>query len=60
MKSSYEKNEFNQSLRIDIENEISILKLFSEYENSLKYYGSYYDNNSIVLVLEKCDENLEE
>jgi len=60
MKSSYAKNEFNKWYTIDIENEISILQLFSEYENSLKYYGSYYDNNSIVLVLEKCDENLEE
>ena len=63
MKSSYKKNEINKSYTIDIENEISLLQLFSEYENSLKYYGCYFDNinlNTIVLILEKCDENLEE
>ena len=59
MKSEYQKNKFNKSYQDDLDNEIAILQLFSHYSNSLKYYGSYDKENEKIIVLEKCDENLE-
>ena len=46
------------SYKIDLDNEIKILKLLSDYDNSVKYYGSYDKNNQKIIVLEKCDEDL--
>jgi len=59
MESEYKKNNFNKSYQNDLNNEIAILKLFSHYSNSLKYYGCYDKENEKIIVLEKCDENLE-
>ena len=59
MKSEYDKNNFKKSYKNDLDNEIEILKLFSDYSNSLKYYGSYDKENEKIIVLEKCDEDLE-
>ena len=59
MKSEYEKNNFKKSYQNDLDNEIKILQLFSDYSNSLKYYGSYDKEDTKVIVLEKCDEDLE-
>ena len=59
MKSEYEKNNFKKSYQNDLDNEIKILQLFSDYSNSLKYYGSYDMEDTKVIVLEKCDEDLE-
>ena len=59
MKSEYDKNNFKKSYKNDLDNEIEILKLFSDYSNSLKYYGNYDKENEKIIVLEKCDEDLE-
>ena len=62
MEAYYQKCKYNKSYVSDIESEINALKKFSDYENSLKFYGSYdYKNERIkekVLVLELCDGNL--
>ena len=60
MNLDYKNRNFNKSYKNDIENEINILQLLSHHQNSLKFYGSYDNNNEKILVLEKCDENLEE
>ena len=59
MESEYKNNKFNKSYQNDLNNEIAILKLFSHYSNSLKYYGCYDKENEKIIVLEKCDEDLE-
>ena len=43
----------------DLNNEIEILKLLSPYENSVKYYGDYQIIKEKIIVMEKCDEDLE-
>ena len=63
MKKNYEENDL-KDFQQDLNNEISILKLLSNNENSVKYYGDY-DNknekiNEKVIVMEKCDMNLKE
>jgi serine/threonine protein kinase len=40
--------------------EISLLQSLKCYKNSVYYYGKYDSNNEIVLIFEKCDENLKE
>ena len=59
MDSEYQKSNFNKSYKVDLDNEIKILELFSSYENSVKYYGSYDNEDNKIIVLEKCDEDLE-
>ena len=59
MKAEYEKNKFTKSYQNDLDNEIAILQLFSDYSNSLKYYGNYDKENQKIIMLEKCDEDLE-
>ena len=44
----------------DLENEIQILKLLSSNENSVKYFGNYDIIKEKVIIMEKCDENLEQ
>ena len=60
MKFNYEKNSFKMNYKDDLDNEIKILQLFSNYSNSLKYYDNYDDkHNNKVIILEKCDGDLE-
>jgi len=47
----------------DYKNEIEIMKLLSEFENSVKYYGNYKyinknGNQEIIIEMEKCDMDL--
>ena len=42
----------------DINNEIKILSLLSNYENSVKYYGNYDKENEKNIIMEKCDKDL--
>ena len=61
MKLNYELNEFKENSYLkDLNNEIEILKLLSWNKNSLKYYGSYDFSHEKILILEKCDENMEQ
>lgn len=57
MKLNYQKNEITDYMK-DLNNEIAILKLLSNNKNSVKYYGSYDNNNEKIIVMEKCDLNL--
>ena len=41
MNSDYQELGFTKSYKNDLDNEIRLLQLFSDFENSLKYYGSY-------------------
>ena len=59
MREFYEKQNFTKSYENDLNNEIKLLKIFSSFENSLKYYGSYDKENEKIIVLEKCDEDLQ-
>ena len=59
MKEDYQKSGFTKSYENDLNNEIKLLKLFSSYENSLKYYGNYDNKDEKIIILEKCDEDLE-
>ena len=43
----------------DLKNEIEILKLFSDKKNSVKYYGDYNKIVEKTIIMEKCDDNLE-
>jgi len=60
MKEDYQLLGFTKSYENDLNNEIKLLKLFSYYENSLKYYGNYDNKDEKIIILEKCDEDLEE
>ena len=59
MKEDYQQLGFKKSYENDLNNEINLLKLFSFYENSLKYYGNYNNKDEKIIILEKCDEDLE-
>jgi len=59
MKEDYQQSGFTKSYENDLNNEINLLKLFSYYENSLKYYGNYDNKDEKIIILEKCDEDLE-
>lgn len=59
MKLDYETNNL-QSYQDDINNEINILSLFTDNENSVKYYGCYDKENLKVIITEKCDLNLKQ
>jgi V8-like Glu-specific endopeptidase len=59
MKLNYEKNELTDYLK-DLNNEIKILKMLSNNRNSIKFYGTYDENNEKVIIMEKCDQNLKQ
>ena len=59
MKKHYQELGFTKSYENGLNNEIKLLKLFSSYENSLKYYGNYDNKDEKIIILEKCDEDLE-
>ena len=59
MKSDYEEKNFKKDYKNDLDNEINLLKIFSSYQNSLKYYGNYDNKDEKIIILEKCDEDLE-
>ena len=59
MKKGYQELGFTKSYENDLNNEIKLLKLFSSYENSLKYYGNYDNKDEKIIILEKCDEDLQ-
>ena len=58
-KKHYQELGFTKSYENDLNNEINLLKIFSSYENSLKYYGNYDNKDEKIIILEKCDEDLE-
>ncbi len=61
MESHYKKNGYPENNYLkDLKNEIEILKLLSPYENSVKYYGDYQIIKEKIIIMEKCDENLEQ
>ena len=61
MRLQYKKNEYyEESYLKDLNNEIEILKLLSSNKNSVEYLGSYDIIKEKVIVMEKCDENLEQ
>ena len=61
MRLQYKKNEYyEESYLKDLNNEIEILKLLSSNKNSVEYLGSYDIIEEKVIVMEKCDENLEQ
>ena len=59
MKLNYEENELTDYLK-DLSNEIKILKMLSNNRNSVKFYGTYEENNEKVIIMEKCDKNLKQ
>ena len=50
--------ELGEYLKIALQREINILKKMSEYENSVKFYGYFTDDNDYILILEFCDSDL--
>ena len=58
MKEDYQQLGFTKSYENDLNNEIKLLKIFSYYENSLKYYGNYDNKDEKIIILEKCDKDL--
>ena len=60
MKLIYQQKKFKKgSYKNDLANEIKILQLLSDYENSVKYYGNYDKKNEKIIILELCDNNLQ-
>lgn len=59
MKLDYEKGNL-KDYKDDLNNEINILTLFSDNENSVKFFGSYEKEELKVIILEKCDCNLKQ
>ena len=59
MRLNYEENQLSDYLK-DLNNEIKILKLLSDNKNSIKFYGTYDENNEKVIIMEKCDQNLQQ
>ena len=57
MQFDYEENNI-KDYKGDLINEIMILTTFSDFENSVKYYGSYDKDNEKTIITEKCDFNL--
>ena len=61
LKNLYKMNKYpEESYLQDLDDEIKILKLLSQNQNSVKYYGSYDIIKEKVIIMEKCDENLEQ
>ena len=40
--------------------EIDILKTMSQFENSVKYYLDFEDEENYIIILEVCDTNLDD
>jgi len=59
MQFDYEENNI-KDYKGDLINEIIILTTFSDFENSVKYYGSYDKDNEKAIITEKCDCNLKD
>jgi serine/threonine protein kinase len=59
MQFDYEENNL-KDYRSDLINEIIILTTFSDYENSVKFYGWYDKENEKAIITERCDLNLKE
>jgi len=59
MKLNYQLNEL-KDFQNDLNNEINILKYLSYNKNSVKYYGNYDNKKEKIIVMEKCDKNLNE
>ena len=59
IKENYKQLSITKSYINELNNEITFLKIFSYYENSLKYYGHYNKENEKIIILEKYDEDLE-
>ena len=59
MEFDYEENNI-KDYRSDLINEIIILTTFSDYENSVKYYGCYDKDNEKAIITERCDLNLKD
>ena len=59
MRLNYELNNL-ENYQQDLNNEINILELLSYNNNSVKFYGDYDNENEKIIVMEKCDQNLNE
>jgi serine/threonine protein kinase len=59
MKFDYEQMNL-KDYKTDLENEVEILSLFSNNENSVKFYGSFIKDNKRFIITEKCDLSLKE
>ena len=62
MKLSYENSKL-ENYEKDLKNEIEIMKLLNEFENSVHYYGDFdrvndKKQNEKIIIMEKCDKNL--
>ena len=57
MQFDYEERNI-KDYRSDLINEIIILTTFSDYENSVKYYGCYETENTKAIITEMCDMDL--
>ena len=44
----------------DLKNEFEIMKKFSGYENSVKGYEYFLNQNNFVIIMELCDKSLED
>ena len=61
MERQYENNGYPSDSHLkDLNNEIKILKLLSSNKNSVEYFGNYDIVKEKVIVMEKCDNNLED
>ena len=59
MQLDYENHNL-KDYKDDLINEIIILTTFSDYENSVKFYGTYDKENEKAIITEKCDLNLKQ
>jgi serine/threonine protein kinase len=57
MELDYKKNNL-KDYKNDLINEIIILTAFSDYENSVKFYGTFDNEKYKVIVTERCDLDL--
>ena len=59
MKLMYRDNGFKDGdYKKDLDLEIKILGKLNECQNSIKYYGYYEIKEKIIIILEKCDQDL--
>ena len=61
MARQYNNNSYPEnSCFKDLNNEIEILKLLSSQKNSVKYFGDYQIIKEKTIIMEKCDEDLQQ
>ena len=61
MEDLYKRNNYPEgNFMKDLNNEIKILELLSSNKNSVKYFGSFDIIKEKVMIMEKCDEDLEQ